>query len=71
MALIRVHESLYNHEMFLDIIDAFDEIKEIGAEPNVKIFRVQHEEIPKEDKVICVDFYEFEGVKPFILSYDC
>ncbi len=71
MALIHVsYELIDNEEMFNLLCDSFDEIKEVRDDPYYKILRVQHEEIPKEDVVICPEFYRFEGVKPFIIGFD-
>lgn len=73
MALIQVsYELIDDPELFDLICDSFDSVQEVKDEPfyRRKTIRVQHEEITKEDKVICPSMISFEGVKPFIIEFD-
>ena len=74
MALLIVSEELVeNEEVFELLINSFDSIEEVSRDAirKTRTIRVQHAEIPKEDKVICPEMCEFEGVKPFIIEFDC
>jgi hypothetical protein len=73
MALIQVSYCFIdNSEMFDLLIDSFDTVEEVRDEPlyGRKVIRVQHEEVPKEDIVICPSFCRFEGVRPFVINYN-
>lgn len=73
MALIQVSYCLLDNELLFEaLMNAFDEIAEVKDDPYYKrkVFRVQREEITKEDVVICPTFYHFEGVIPFIIEFE-
>lgn len=73
MALIQVsYDIIDNPELFNLLCDSFDSVEEVKDEPiyKRKIIRVQHEEITKQDKVICPSIIRFDGVKPFIIEFD-
>lgn len=73
MALIEVSYCLIDQEDIFELLcDSFDEIKEVRDEPfyNKKTFRVRHEEITEDDIVICPVMIQFDGIKPFIISFD-
>jgi hypothetical protein len=72
MALIKVHDELAKDEIaFNTIINAFDVVETVDYDPQYKVttLRVQREEIPKDDQVICPSFYSFPGVLPFIIDF--
>lgn len=73
MALIKIHDDLAKDEVaFNTIINAFESVETVDYDPLHKVttLRVQREEIPKEDKLICPSFYAFPGVLPFIIDFD-
>lgn len=73
MALIQLSYQLIDDpELFNLICDSFDSVEEVKDEPlyRRKTIRVQHEEITKDDKVICPEIISFDGVKPFIIDFD-
>lgn len=73
MALIQVSYGLINDKEVFDlVVKSFDSIEEVRDEPQYKrkVFRVQHKEITKDDKLICPDMIELPGITPFIISFD-
>lgn len=73
MALIQVGYCILDDPELFDIIcDSFDSVEEVKDEPEYKrkTIRVQHEEITKDDLVICPSIYKFDGVRPFIIEFD-
>lgn len=73
MALIQVaYDLIDNKDLFDRIMSSFDSVEFVRDEPQRKhkVFRVQCEEITKEDKVICPELYQFAGVNPFIIQFD-
>lgn len=72
MALIKVHDDLAKDERaFNTIVSAFENVETVDYDPlhRVTTLRVQREEIPKEDKLICPEFICFSGVLPFIIDF--
>jgi len=70
MAIIKVYQELAEQKWFQELMNReFDEITELKSEPMIKVFRVQHEDITKEDKQFAFDVMNIEGVKPFIIEF--
>jgi len=56
MAIIKVYQELADKEWFQELMNReFDEVTELKGEPMIKVFRVQHEDITKEDKQFAFD----------------
>lgn len=71
MALMRVSKELITmRDIFIPLIESFDFVEEVDNQPGVIVFRVYHEDVPKEDVTICPEMMKFEGVQPFIISFD-
>lgn len=73
MAIIKVAQELVQNEEFFNVIlESFDTFEDLGWDyyKNVRALRVQHEEVPKEDIQITVEFMHLYGVKPFVISYN-
>jgi len=70
MAIIKVYNELAEQDWFQELMNReFDEVEELKGEPMIKVFRVQHEEISKEDKQFAFDVMNVEGIKPFIVEF--
>lgn len=69
MALIRLHSSVYNNPDMMGIVKKFaDKMELVGKDGEVKTFRITHDEVPKEDKVITLDIVLFYGIDPFVIE---
>lgn len=70
MALLQIsREIVSDGELFDLIANSFDSLEQVEQKVHHIVFRVQNEEIPKEDKVICPDMCRFDGIKPFIIDW--
>lgn len=70
MAIIKVLNELDKEDWFKELMSrTFDQIEELMPEPMLKVYRVQNDEVPKDDKQICFDAISFEGVKPFVIEF--
>lgn len=71
MAIIKVSIELDCKDWFKELMNReFDEIERLTGESNVNVYRVQHPELPTEDKQISFDALFIEGVKPFITEFE-
>lgn len=73
MAIIKTtSEFLDNEELFDLLMEAFDKIEQIRMEANgIHVFRVQSDEVPKEDKQISFLAQRLAaGVKPVITQFE-
>jgi hypothetical protein len=70
MAIIKVSNELDNENWFKELMNrTFDNIEILTDEPYVKVYRVQNDEVPKDDKQICFDAISLNGVKPFVIEF--
>jgi hypothetical protein len=70
MAIIKVSNELDNENWFKELMNrTFDNIERLTDEPYVKVYRVQNDEVPKDDKQICFDAISLNGVKPFVIEF--
>jgi hypothetical protein len=71
MAIIRVCKELIEEtELFDVLVNSFDSFEKVKEEVGVTIFRVHHEEIPREDVVIMPEVIKFDGIKPFVIEWE-
>jgi hypothetical protein len=71
MAIIKVSLELDKEDWFKELMErTFDEIEELKGEPYVKVYRVQNDEIPKDDKQISFSAISMDGVEPFVIEFD-
>jgi hypothetical protein len=69
MALLEISKTILDEEVFNAILESFDTFQFLSESYYMILYRVQREEVPKEDILINPLFIRFEGIRPFIIEF--
>ncbi len=72
MALLQVSYELDGQDWWQRLMKReFNDFVKIGSKENCNIYRIQHDEIPKEDKLICFECIRIaDNIEPIIIRFN-